>query len=138
MIKPLKLDHIGIAVKDIEKALLFYRDTLGLLVEEIEEVPVMKVKVAKLTTSNVIIELVQPLEGETAVAKYIEKRGEGVHHLCFKVADIVEATKNLREQGYKPIYDEPKTGTGGSKVNFLSPKHTFGVLIELIQMADGR
>jgi len=126
----LKLDHIGIAIKKIEKALPFYQNGLG-LTPHIEEVPAMKVRTAKLPTANMIIELVEPLVGEQAVSKFLEKRGEGVHHLCFAVENIKETMQQLESKGYKPLYPEPKVGAGGHLVNFLSPKDTSGVLIEL-------
>mgnify|MGYP001580052190 CR=1 FL=1 len=126
----LKLDHIGIAIKKIETALLFYQNGLG-LTPHIEEVPAMKVRTAKLPAANMVIELVEPLAGEEAVTKFLEKRGQGVHHLCFTVENIKETMKQLEAKGYKPIYAEPKIGAGGHLVNFLSPKDTSGVLIEL-------
>ena len=126
----MKLDHIGIAVKKIEAALPFYQNGLG-LTPHIEEVPAMKVRTAKLPTANMVIELVEPLAGGDAVTKFLEKRGEGVHHLCFAVANIKDTMKQLQVKGYKPIYAEPKVGAGGHLVNFLSPKDTSGVLIEL-------
>lgn len=156
----LKLNHIGIAVKSIEKTLPFYQNGLGLTIHpvrsdestgnksgqssvsktldasngaSIEEIPAMKVRVAKLQTANMTIELVEPLTGEEAVTKFMEKRGEGVHHICFGVEDIKEMMKQLEEKGYKPLYDEPKIGAGGHLVNFLSPKDTSGVLIEISQ-----
>jgi methylmalonyl-CoA/ethylmalonyl-CoA epimerase len=79
------------------------------------------------------IELVEPLEGEQAVTKFLDKRGEGIHHICFGVEDIKEMMKQLEAKGYKPLYAEPKIGAGGHLVNFLSPKDTSGVLIEISQ-----
>ena len=130
----LKLDHIGIAIKKIETALPFYQHGLG-LTPHIEEVPAMKVRTAKLPTANMVIELVEPLAGEEAVSKFIEKRGEGIHHLCFAVANIRDTMKQLQAKGYKPIYPEPKVGAGGHLVNFLSPKDTSGVLIEIAEIS---
>lgn len=126
----IKLDHIGIAVKNIESALPFYQNGLG-LTPHLEEVPDMKVKTAKLPAANTVIELVEPLAGEEAISKFLEKRGEGNHHLCLEVADIRAISKELESKGYKPLYPEPKTGAGGHLVNFLSPKDTSGVLIEI-------
>ncbi|MFH0889097.1 MAG: methylmalonyl-CoA epimerase [Planctomycetota bacterium] len=128
----LKLNHIGIAVKSIEKTLPFYQNGLG-LPAHIEEVPAMKVKTAKLTIANTVLELVEPLTGEEAVTRFLEKRGEGVHHICFGVEDIKAMMKQLESKGYKPLYAEPKIGAGGHLVNFLSPKDTSGVLIEISQ-----
>jgi methylmalonyl-CoA/ethylmalonyl-CoA epimerase len=156
----LKLAHIGIAVKSIEKTLPFYQNGLGLTIHpvrsehdkkakpfdnlnasasdasngaSIEEVPAMKVKTAKLSLDNTVLELVEPLAGEEAVTKFLEKRGEGIHHICFEVEDIKEMMKQLEAKGYKPLYAEPRTGAGGHLVNFLSPKDTSGVLIEISQ-----
>jgi methylmalonyl-CoA/ethylmalonyl-CoA epimerase len=127
----IKLNHIGIAVKSIEKNLSFYQNGLG-LTAHIEEVPAMKVKTAKLLLANTILELVEPLIGEEAVTKFIEKRGEGIHHICFTVENIKLMMKELETKGYKPLYAEPKIGAGGHLVNFLSPKDTSNVLIELL------
>ncbi len=94
----------------------------------------MKVRVAKLNAGNTVIELIEPLPGNENVAKFIEKRGEGIHHLCFEVADIVQATDELKEKGYTPVYPEPQVGAGGHRVNFLNLKDTAGVLIELVNL----
>ena len=131
----MKLNHIGIAVKSIETALPFYQKGLNLSVH-LEDVAAMKVKTAKLAIDNTVLELVQPLEGEQAVSKFLEKRGEGIHHICFEVPDIKEMMKRLEVAGYKPLYPEPKIGAGGHLVNFLSPKDTSGVLIEIAQAKE--
>jgi methylmalonyl-CoA epimerase len=129
----LKLNHIGIAVKSLKTSLLFYQQGLELN-PHIEEVPAMKVKVAKLTLANTILELIEPLAGEEAITKFLEKRGQGIHHICLEVDDIKQAMQNLQNKGYQPIYPEPKTGAGGHLVNFLAPKDTAGVLIEILQI----
>jgi methylmalonyl-CoA/ethylmalonyl-CoA epimerase len=131
----LKLNHIGVAVKKIENSLPFYQKGLGLN-PHVEEVLSMKVKTAKLTLENTVIELIEPMEGNENVAKFIENRGEGVHHICFEVADIKNSMADLVSKGYKLIYPEPKTGAGGYLVNFLSPKDSSGVLIEICQTTD--
>lgn len=128
----MKLAHIGIAVKNIESALPFYQNGLGISAHT-EEVPAMKVRIAKLALDNTVLELVQPLEGEEAVTRFLDKRGEGIHHICLGVEDIKETMKHLEAKGYKPLYAEPKIGAGGHLVNFLSPKDTSGVLIEISQ-----
>ncbi|MDI6733527.1 MAG: methylmalonyl-CoA epimerase [Planctomycetota bacterium] len=133
----LKLNHIGIAVKNIESALPFYQNALG-LTAHIEDVVAMKVRVAKLQTDNMTLELVQPLEDEQPVSKFLEKRGEGIHHICFEVADIKAMMSHLESSGYKPLYPEPRIGAGGHLVNFLSPKDTAGVLIEICQSVECR
>jgi methylmalonyl-CoA/ethylmalonyl-CoA epimerase len=131
----LKLNHIGIAVKNIDNAISFYKNGLGLKAY-VEDVAAMKVRTAKMPAENVVIELIEPLPGEEAVTKFLEKRGEGIHHLCFEVKDIKSATLELINKGYKPIYNEPKIGAGGHLVNFLSPKDTGGVLIEITEEID--
>lgn len=127
-----KIDHIGIAVKDINAALAFYQQGLK-LAPHIEEVPAMKVRVAKLPVGESTLELIQPLAGEEAVTKFLEKKGEGIHHICLKTDNVIALTKELMDKGYKPVYPEPRTGAGGHKVNFLSPRDTFGVLIEILE-----
>lgn len=127
-----KIDHIGVAVKNIDNALRFYKDALG-LAPHTEEIPTMKLKVAKLDVAGVKIELIEPQAGEESVAKFIANRGEGIHHICFDVPDVREMARHLESKGYKPLFPEPKTGAGGRTVNFLSPKDTNGVLIEISQ-----
>lgn len=127
-----KIDHIGIAVKDINSALVFYQQGLK-LESHIEEVPAMKVRVAKLPLGGSTLELIQPLAGEEAVTRFLEKKGEGIHHICMETDNVITLTKELMDKGYKPVYPEPRTGAGGHKVNFLSPKDTFGVLIEILE-----
>ena len=130
--KTKKMDHIGVAVKNIAQALPFYQKGLQLELKDTEEVSGMKVKVAKLSVGETTIELIEPLAGNENVAKFLSKRGEGIHHICFEVEDIDQATEELKSKGYQPIYEESQTGAGGKKVNFLKPKDTAGVLIELI------
>jgi methylmalonyl-CoA/ethylmalonyl-CoA epimerase len=129
----LNLDHIGIGVLDLDRALKVYQKDLGLHLEETETLESMKLKVAKLSTGNAMIELIQPLPGEETMSKFIERRGEGVQHLCLTVDDVEAATRLLFERGYKPVWDKPRVGASGRLVNFLSPRDTFGVLIELSQ-----
>ncbi|MDQ7778624.1 MAG: methylmalonyl-CoA epimerase [Planctomycetota bacterium] len=129
----LNLDHIGIGVLDLDRALKVYATDLGLHLEETETLESMKLKVAKLSTGNTLIELIQPLPGEETMSKAIERRGEGIHHVCLTVDNVEAATKLLFDRGYKPVWDKPRTGASGRLVNFLSPKDTFGVLIELSQ-----
>lgn len=131
--KPIRLDHIGVAVKSLEAVLPLWRDVLGFAVEAIEEVPEAKVRVAKLSAGNTTIELVEPMAGETAVQGFLEKRGEGIHHVCLEVEDVVAATAELARRGMKPLLPQSRAGAGGRLINFLSPKDAHGVLIELSQ-----
>lgn len=126
------LDHIAIAVKKIDTAKKIYED-LGLVFSsEIEEVKEQKVFTAFASVdANAHIELLEPTSEESTIHKFIESKGEGIHHLCFKVPDVRAKTKELTEKGYRFIYPEPKIGAGGCLVNFMHPKSTGGVLIEL-------
>lgn len=128
------LDHIAIAVKSIETAKNIYED-LGLKFSpHIEEVSDQKVLTAFASIDeNAHIELLEPTSLESTIHKFIESKGEGIHHLCFKVPDVVNKTKELTEKGYLFIYPTPKLGAGGCLVNFMHPKSTGGVLIELSQ-----
>ena len=123
-----KLDHIGIAVKDIDDALKFYSDALGISCTHIEDVEEQKVKTAFLPTKNVDLELLQPTASESALAKFLEKRGEGIQHIAFKVEDIEKALQVVREKGVELIDAIPRKGARGAKIAFLHPRSTHGVL----------
>ncbi|OKO88480.1 methylmalonyl-CoA epimerase [Geobacillus thermoleovorans] len=131
-----KVDHIGIAVRSIEKALPFYTDVLGLPFLGIEEVESEQVKVAFLQAGEAKLELLEPLSPESAVAKFIEKRGEGIHHVALGVEDITERIRELKEHGIRMIQDAPKRGAGGALVAFMHPKSTGGVLYELCERTN--
>ncbi|MDN4607754.1 methylmalonyl-CoA epimerase [Sporosarcina highlanderae] len=131
-----KVDHIGIAVKDLTKALPYYIDTLGLTLLGIEEVENQKVKVAFLDAGNVKLELLEPIGEDGAIAKFIEKRGEGIHHIAFGVTDIRSRMLELKEKGVNLLQDEPNLGAGGAEVAFMHPKSSFGVLYELCDKGD--
>ncbi len=128
-----KVDHIGIAVNNIEEALKFYRDQLGLNMNGIEEVPEQKVKVAFLPVGESKIELLQSTDPEGAIAKYINTRGEGIQHVALRVDNIREKLAELKAQGVKLIDEEPRRGAGGSQIAFIHPKSTGGVLLELCE-----
>jgi methylmalonyl-CoA/ethylmalonyl-CoA epimerase len=98
-----------------------------------ETLPDRKLKVVKVAAGESVLELLEPLEGETVISRFLEKRGEGIHHVCLEVDDIARATRELRDRGLKPLYEEPQPGAGGALVNFLSPQDAFGVLVELNQ-----
>jgi methylmalonyl-CoA/ethylmalonyl-CoA epimerase len=131
------LDHIAIAVKSIPAARKFYED-MGLeFAPQIEEVKDQKVFTAFAhVDTNAHIELLEPTSSESTIHKFIETKGEGIHHLCFKVPDLRLKTKELTEKGYRFIYPEPRIGAGGCLVNFMHPKSTGGVLIELSQRPE--
>lgn len=128
------LDHIAIAVKSITQSKKIYED-LGLVFSsKIEEVKEQKVLTAFASVDkNAHIELLEPTSEESTIFKFIETRGEGIHHLCFKVSDLETKTQELIGKGYKFIYSAPRIGAGGCLVNFMHPKSTGGVLIELSQ-----
>ncbi len=128
------LDHVAIAVKSIANAKKVYQD-MGLTFDpKIEEVKDQKVFTAFANIDvNAHIELLEPTSDESTIHKFIESKGEGIHHLCFKVKDVVAKTSELTAKGYRFIYPEPRLGAGGCLVNFMHPKSTGGVLIELSQ-----
>lgn len=130
-----KLNHIGIAVKNIDESLAIYRDLLGLELEGTQEVPDQKVRTAFFPVGETHLELIQPTEGNVGVAKFLENRGEGVHHLCLEVEDIEAALQTLKARGARLIDEMPREIEGGrKKMAFVHPKSTGGVLIELYQI----
>lgn len=128
-----KIDHIGIAVNDIEKALQFYRDRLGLQCVGIEEVAGQKVRVAFLPVGESKLELLESTDPDGPVAKFIAARGEGVQHVAFRVKNLEEELTRLREAGVRLIDERPRPGAGGARIAFLHPASTGGVLIELCE-----
>jgi len=128
-----RIDHLGVAVKNIDEALNFYRDSLGLELECIEEIPERGLKVAFIKVGESRIELLESISEKSTVGKYIEKKGEGIHHLAVNVENIEESMNNIREKGYKLLSEKPENGAGGTKVAFIHPKSTNGVLMELVQ-----
>lgn len=134
--KILKIEHLGLACRSADAAAKFYADVLGLPVVARETLQDMKLKVVKVRSGESVLELLEPVEGEAAVSKFLAARGEGIHHVCFAVEDIRGAIRELKGKGYTPLWEEPKVGAGGRWVTFLRPKETFGVLIELNQDRD--
>ncbi len=131
----MKIDHIGIVVRDIEEALQVYESALALTLDEVVEVPDQHVRVAFLPVGETNVELVQPTSGDTGTARFLEKRGEGVHHICLEVDDIAVALDRLKDQGVPLIDEVPRPGAHGL-VAFIHPKGAHGVLIELIEHSD--
>ncbi|KMY54698.1 MULTISPECIES: methylmalonyl-CoA epimerase [Bacillaceae] len=126
-----RIDHIGIAVSSLEETLRFYTEQLGLALMKIEEVASEQVKVAFIDAGNVKFELLEPMSSESAIAKFIEKRGQGIHHVAFKVENIEQRIQEIKENGIRMINDIPKPGAGGAEVAFMHPKSAHGVLFEL-------
>jgi len=127
------VDHIAIAVKNLDEALAFYKAALGLPEIGIEIVAEQGVRVAKLDIGNTHIELLEPLGPDTPVGKFIASKGPGLHHICVKVDDINSELEKLKSQGMRLIDETPKIGAGGAKIAFVHPKSTGGVLLELSQ-----
>ncbi len=130
----MKLDHIGIAVKNLDEAIKFYKDVLKLEFEGIEEVPEEKVRIAMFKVGDTYIELLEALSPDSAIAKFIEKRGEGIHHIALRVDNVDEVVKDLKSKNIQLTYDEAKlVSKGRRKINFIHPKMTGGVLLEIVE-----
>ncbi|MCL5677178.1 MAG: methylmalonyl-CoA epimerase [Firmicutes bacterium] len=129
----MRLDHIGIAVRDLKAALTPYQQALGLEPERVEEVPTESVQTAFFRLGDTLLELLEPLDGSGPIAGFLEKRGEGIHHLAVEVPDIEAAMARARVAGIRLLSEEPRPGAGGSRVCFLHPKDLGGVLLELVE-----
>ena len=127
------IDHIGIAVKSIRSAGKFYTEIMGLEIEEIETVADQKVSVAFLPITDSEIELLESIDPDGPVAKFIDSRGEGIQHIAFRVDNIEEDLRELKEKGVRLIDQEPRKGAGGAKIAFVHPKETNGVLVEICE-----
>ena len=127
------IHHIAIAVRDLDAALDFYRDALGLEMTERRQVPEEGVEIAFLPTGDGEIELLQPLDEDGGVARFLEKRGEGLHHVCLAVDDVEAAMERLQAAGAQLLSDEPRVGAHGIRYVFVHPKSTHGVLVELYE-----
>lgn len=130
-----KIEHLGIGVPSLEEAMKLYRDALGLPVADLELLGDMKLKVIKVKAGDTVLELLEPMPGETVISKFIAERKGGLHHICFEVDSVMAATAELEAKGYEPLWPQPRPGAGGRLVNFLKPKRTGGVLIEINQPA---
>jgi methylmalonyl-CoA epimerase len=134
---PKKIAHIGIAVKKIAHVLDLYTNTLNLQLEKIEEVPTEGVKVAFLKIGETRIELLEPLHNQSPIFTFIERKGEGIHHIALEVDHIDVRLTSMKENGIQLINEQAKQGANGAKVAFLHPKSTNGVLFELCEHKDG-
>jgi methylmalonyl-CoA/ethylmalonyl-CoA epimerase len=130
-----KIDHIGIAVRSIEESRRMY-ETLGLQVSFIEDIPIDGVRVAMIECGETHIELLEPLSEDSPVAKFLEKRGPGIHHVCLASDDVRSDDARVRAAGYDVLRPEPTLGAGGCWVQFVHPKSTGGVLLELSQKGE--
>ena len=129
-----RINHVAIVVEDIEKALHFWRDALGLEVAHVEDVPDQKSVVAFLPTGASEVELVKPTTMKSGIARYLQKRGPGIHHICLEVDNIEACLTKLREHGVRLVNPEPVIGTGGKRIAFVHPESTHGVLVELYEL----
>lgn len=128
-----QINHIGIAVSSLENHIPFYRDILGLTALGTEEVPEQKVKVAMFQVGEVKIELLEPTSGESPVAKFIEKKGEGIHHIAYETDGIIKEIKGFQGKEIRMIDETPRDGAHGTKIAFIHPKSSGKVLTEICQ-----
>lgn len=131
-----KINHIGIAVKKLEDSLPIFQDILDMKCATIEEVADQKVKVACLPIGESEIELLESTSSEGSIARFIEKRGEGIHHIAFEVDNLKSVLEDLKKKGVQLIDQEPRHGAGGIRIAFLHPRSTNGILIELCEHED--
>jgi methylmalonyl-CoA epimerase len=132
---PRRIDHVAIIVRNLEQALLFYRDTLGITPSEIKDVPTEQVRIAFLPLGGPggsEIELIEPITSDSSLSAFLEKRGEGLHHVCLEVDDIDVALKELRDKEAPVLDQQPRLAAEGRAI-FLHPKGTHGVLLELLE-----
>lgn len=131
--KPTHIEHIGIAVKSLEQAIPYYENVLGLKCYAVEEVKDQKVKTAFFRVGQTKIELLESTDPEGPIGKFIEKKGEGLHHMAFAVENIEQCLKDVENNGVRVIDKTPRNGAEGLEIGFLHPKSTFGVLTELCE-----
>ncbi|NLH08372.1 MAG: methylmalonyl-CoA epimerase [Chloroflexi bacterium] len=129
-----RINHVALVVPDIEEATAFYRDVLGLRLERVERIYEQEVTVAFFPVGNSKVELLQPTTDTSGVARFLEKRGPGMHHLCLEVDDIEETLEALRARGVELIDEQPRETADGKKMAFIHPRSTYGVLIELYEL----
>jgi methylmalonyl-CoA epimerase len=131
----MKIDHFGIAVRSIEESSTFYRDGLGLEMSATERVEDQKVRVALFPVGEARIELLEPFAADTPVGRFIAKRGEGLHHICYEVEDLSSKLEELSSRGVRVLEGYPRPGAEGKLVAFLHPASANGVLVELVEKA---
>ena len=134
-----RIDHVGVAVADLDAALAFYREAYGLVCvhEEVNEEQGVREAMLAAPGGGAQLQLLAPLRPDSAIARFLERSGPGLQQLAFRVADVEAVSATLRERGLRLLYDVPKRGTADSRVNFVHPKDAGGVLVELVQPAQG-
>ena len=130
-----ELDHVGIAVADLAEAIAFYRDALGLDVGDVEEVPTQRVRGQFVDVGSAGLELLEPTADDSVIAKFLARRGPGLHHITLRVEDLAATLAHLKERGVRLVDEEPRPGAAGSIVAFVHPSSAAGVLLELKQTA---
>jgi methylmalonyl-CoA/ethylmalonyl-CoA epimerase len=130
------VDHVGLAVPDLDAAIAWYHDHLGMIVlhEEVNREAMLSVRGASVGSAQV--QLMAPIDDSSPIAKFLDKRGPGIQQLAYRVSDLDALSERLREQGLRLLYDAPRRGTANSRINFIHPKDAGGVLIELVEPAD--
>ena len=131
-----KINHIAIVVPDLEEGTSFWADALGLQVSKIEDIPEQQVRIAFLPVGDSNIELLEPTNDSSGVARYLQRHGPGLHHICLEVENIAETIERLKEANVQLIDDEPRTGHNDIKLAFIHPKATGGTLVELYQLPN--
>lgn len=129
----MKIDHLGVAVKSLDDALRFYREMLGLEPSAVEEVPAEKVRVAMLPVGESRLELLEATAADSAIARFVEKRGGGLHHVSLRVPDLDQVVARLKASGMQLVNEQPGIGAGGHRYVFVHPRSTGGVLLELVE-----
>ncbi len=135
MAKITRIDHIAVLVDDLDQTLTFWRDALGMDLTHLQDVPAEMAKIAFLPTGGSEIELVQPTTSNSGLAKFLEKRGPGMHHICLEVDDIDGMLAQLKEKGVQLINETPRQGLEGRRYAFIHPKSAHGVMIELYELS---
>ncbi len=132
-----QIDHVGVAVSDLDEAVAFYRDTLGMELahEEVNEEQGVREAMMRVGDSGSCIQLLAPLSPESTIAKFLDRNGQGIQQLAYRVDDIDAVCATLRDRGLRLLYDTPKRGTSNSRVNFIHPKDARGILVELVEPA---
>ncbi|HEX2697997.1 MAG TPA: methylmalonyl-CoA epimerase [Anaerolineales bacterium] len=128
------INHVAVVVEDMEKSLAFWRDALGLEMHELREAPAEQSQIAFLPLANSEVELVRPTTDDSGIAKYLAKRGPGMHHICLEVDDIVAMMTQLKAKNIRLINEQPRVADDGKKYAFIHPESTGGVLVELYQL----
>jgi methylmalonyl-CoA/ethylmalonyl-CoA epimerase len=131
------IDHVGVAVRDLDEAVSFYRDTYGMRLahEEVNEEQGVREAMMAVGDSGSHIQLLAPLTQDSTIAKFLDRSGPGIQQLAYRVSDIEETSRVLRDRGLRLLYDSPKRGTSNSRVNFIHPKDAGGILVELVEPA---